>query len=209
MKYIILLAAMFILSGCGASHIVTGDSGKPISITESGYTTQGCIDSLQERAKEHDVKLINFRVRGSALETAVLLYYTAGAIKPVSCSADAVQNTGNPTAKPFISNLIFTPAEASINQGGGAITIDGSIDYIDNGNLSGGSIYVEPTETLSNISAPPMIIRLTTAPGSATGTIKTKVAVSTKFPQAVSFNLYVVDSQNNKSNTLTGIFAVK
>ncbi|MBI2355003.1 MAG: hypothetical protein HYV06_08235 [Deltaproteobacteria bacterium] len=58
MKHMLLavLAAM-LLSACGVAHVIPGDGGKPKSITESGYTSGGCIESLHEKATELGVSI--------------------------------------------------------------------------------------------------------------------------------------------------------
>lgn len=75
------------LTGCGMSHVVPNSEGKPVSIAESGYTSSGCIEALQEKAKELGVKIKNIRVDNSSWDTtATVLMWPL--VKGATCSAD-------------------------------------------------------------------------------------------------------------------------
>ena len=87
MKRVLTLASVCLLTGCGANHVIPGDNGKPLSITESGYSSSGCIENLQAQATKFDVKLKNITVQNSALDNGIMIV-TYGIVKGVTCSAD-------------------------------------------------------------------------------------------------------------------------
>lgn len=82
---IILLASC--LAGCGMSHVIPNSDGKPQTIAESGYTSSGCIEALQEKANGLGVRIYNIRVENSSWDTtATVLMWPL--VKGATCTAD-------------------------------------------------------------------------------------------------------------------------
>ncbi len=100
--------------------------------------------------------------------------------------------------KPAISNLTYSPKSATLNQGGGAITINIYIDYVDlDRDIS--------TFTMTTSSGSSKTISVS---ASTIGTLAISVITTTTTSGNYTFDVYVTDSKDNISNTLTGTFAI-
>jgi hypothetical protein len=103
---------------------------------------------------------------------------------------------------PVISNLYMTPSSMSIKGGVGTVTVNSTIDF---------------TDAMSDITA----LRLSasdgtelTAPiggmtGKTSGTISGNINIPVSIVDAGSFKIWVVDSEGNNSNKLSGNFRMK
>jgi len=111
---------------------------------------------------------------------------------------------------PSISNLQYSPTSATLNQGGGSITINGTYDFIDNGaDLAGGSVTVKAFD-LNNIQTINTNTPITAnVAGLTSGTLSGPATADTTVAGTFNFILYITDSNGNKSNELTGTFTVR
>ncbi len=107
----------------------------------------------------------------------------------------------SPSNAPAISNLNYSPRTATVGQGGGAVTVTGTIDFID---LDGDVTTLILSTTGGEISGPIQGIS-----GMTNGTIAITAIVSTTTAGNYSFQVWVVDSRGNASNKLTGTFTVQ
>lgn len=89
MKRIIIILCI-LLPGCGAAHVIRGDSGTPRSITECGYTSKGCIENLEGKAGELGVTIKNIQVQYSGIDTAATVFFWP-LLKGATCTADVDQ----------------------------------------------------------------------------------------------------------------------
>jgi len=111
---------------------------------------------------------------------------------------------------PSISNLQYSPTSATLNQGGGSITINGTYDFIDNGaDLAGGSVTVKAFD-INNIQTVNTNTPITAnVAGLTSGTLSGPATADTTVAGTFNFILYITDSNGNKSNELTGTFTVR
>lgn len=112
-----------------------------------------------------------------------------------------------PTHTPGISNLIFSPSSANLNQGGGAITVTGYVDFIDSGgDLSTITIVGYDLQGIANSAK---TIDLQNVNGLKSGTVFIAAIVSTNVAGDHPFGVYVTDAAGLNSNTLRGTFPVQ
>ncbi|MBI2355001.1 MAG: hypothetical protein HYV06_08225 [Deltaproteobacteria bacterium] len=118
------------------------------------------------------------------------------------------QRKTDSTVKPIISNLKISPDSAKVNQGGGALTVTGTIDYVDSEEmLSGGRLTLVAVDSNNNV-LPTLNTAIATTPGEKNGTLTARAVIPTSTQQTIKFSLYVTDTNNNQSNTLTGTFII-
>jgi hypothetical protein len=79
--WILLLVSC--LTGCGVSQVVPDRYGRPLSITESAYTSKGCIQKLKESARKLEIKINNVVIDNSTVK--ILLWPF---VKGTTCMAD-------------------------------------------------------------------------------------------------------------------------
>lgn len=130
-----------------------------------------------------------------------------------ACAGDSgtfsLQKTQPPVISnqpPVISNLQYSPQSADLNEGGGNITVTGTVNFSDeDGNVSSyiltisdsdGNVVDTLTDTISG------------AEGVTSGVLNLTVTVSTTTADNYSLSIYLTDSTWAQSNTLTGTFIV-
>ncbi len=106
---------------------------------------------------------------------------------------------------PSISNLSFSPTSAHVGDGGGAVTVTGSYNFIDpDGDIS--TINIHWVDTLGHSGT---ISGAANLGGATVGTgVWAVVGASTAVATTYSFDFYVIDSIGNISNHLTGTWIV-
>jgi hypothetical protein len=104
---------------------------------------------------------------------------------------------------------VFSPTSATLNQGGGAITVYGAYNFIDNGaDLAGGSVTVKAYDFNNNLISTTNTPLTGNFTGVTTGTLSGPSTVSTTVAGTFHFVLYITDGVGNKSNELFGLFTV-
>jgi chitinase len=116
-------------------------------------------------------------------------------------------NDNNPTSSaPEISNLSLSPVSANMGSGGGQILVSHSFDFVDkNGDVS--------NVTLSVFNSNNRLIYTNTSPiqgisGKNSGTIQGGINADTSIAGEYTFEFYLTDTTNLKSNTLGGNFLI-
>jgi len=102
---------------------------------------------------------------------------------------------------PTISNLTYSPTGATVGQGGGAVTVTLSMNFIDaDGDITTGRITssggVDVSGALAGMS------------GLTSGSLQMQLASGTSQAGNWTFQVWVVDGQGNASNKLSGTFTV-
>jgi hypothetical protein len=110
---------------------------------------------------------------------------------------DSTSNT-----PPSINNLSFSPEGAYLNDGGGSITINGTIDFFDpDGDITS---YVLTIRDSSNNIIATLSDPIPGISGITSGTLLLSTLVNTTIVEVYSFSVYLDDSSGNVSNTLSG-----
>lgn len=102
---------------------------------------------------------------------------------------------------PQLSNLTYTPTSFTKNQGGGAVNIQGSMDFID-----ANSDIVTFKASIDGITKS---YDRSDLKGTKSGTITGYVPISTASTGNFTFKVWVVDNAGNESDKLTGTFTVQ
>lgn len=109
---------------------------------------------------------------------------------------------------PVISNFIISPSNASLNQGGGAVSMTLYFNVFD----SGGDIATA-TLNVYNVSTGLQTYNGSTAlnipPGTTSTTTSIITAASTTVARTARLEIYVTDAGGSPSNKLTGTFTVQ
>ena len=123
----------------------------------------------------------------------------------VACGGGGGGNDGGGTS-PTISNLNFTPTVAFLNDGGGTVTVYGTINFADpDGDIvsyvltiydSNGSVVQTLSDTIPGIE------------GITAGSGHIYVGANTTVIDDYTVRVYLIDSKDNPSNTLSGTFSV-
>jgi hypothetical protein len=113
--------------------------------------------------------------------------------------------TQTPSA-PIISDLSYSPASTTVGGGGGTVSIDAYIDFADDdGNISTvTTVFYDADNNL--ISNNP--ISIPEYSGLTSGTIEITYYLDTSIEEDYYFEIYVTDTNDLESNTLTGIFSI-
>jgi len=111
---------------------------------------------------------------------------------------------GGSSHAPSISNLDFTPGSATLNEGGGTITITGFVDFVDDG----GDISSVTIKALDTEGALASDITILVSGAGTSGTLQGLVSVGTTEAGSYSVEIFCTDSQGSKSNTLSGTFDI-
>ena len=102
---------------------------------------------------------------------------------------------------PGISNLQYSPNTATVGQGGGAVTVNGTVDFIDNeGDVS--TLIINSSDGTSTT------VQISGVDGITAGTIAVVAVVDTSIAGNFPFTVYIRDKTGLKSNELTGTFTV-
>jgi hypothetical protein len=114
-----------------------------------------------------------------------------------SCGSSS-SSTTDINHKPAISDLYFTPKNISKDDGGGSVTITGTIEFSDNDAdvktciiSSSDDNYIEHPITLTGTLL-------------KSGNIYVKTTVYTTVRRVINFYIWVKDAQGNESNKLYG-----
>lgn len=114
-------------------------------------------------------------------------------------------NGGGGTA-PNISNLNYTPTGAFLNDGDGSTTVNGSIDFSDpDGDIA--SYVLTITDSSNNVVAS-LSDPIPGVGGVTNGNLFITLLVNTTVVDDYTVTVYLIDSANNASNTLTGLFPI-
>jgi hypothetical protein len=118
-----------------------------------------------------------------------------------------IADPGDPILNaPLISNLNYSPTSATLNSGGGTVTVTGSFNFTDaDGNLS--TVTWTVFDTLGN-QIGSYTETITGAAGVTSGTISFIINGDTTESGNFSLNVYVTDITGLHSNTLSGTFLV-
>lgn len=109
------------------------------------------------------------------------------------------------SSTPVISNLSMSPNQASLNQGGGAVTANMTFNFIDTGgDLSTFTVfyYDKNGATISKSGT------IQGASGITSGSILVTMAISTTERGTTTGGVFVTDAGGRESNRLTGTFTV-
>ena len=114
-------------------------------------------------------------------------------------------NGGGGTA-PSISNLNYTPTGAFLNDDDGSTTVNGSIDFSDpDGDIASYTLTI--TDSSNNVVAT-LSDPIPGIGGVTNGSLLITLLVNTTIVDDYTIAVYLRDSANNTSNTLTGLFPV-
>lgn len=103
---------------------------------------------------------------------------------------------------PTISNLQLSPSSAVLKQSNGTITVTGTIDFTDSdGDITTLRLKVSNGTDLTSLVGG--------AIGETSGTVEGSFSISTESTGEYSFEVWLIDSQGNNSNKLSGTFAIK
>lgn len=107
---------------------------------------------------------------------------------------------------PTISNFQYSDNTATQNQGSGALTVTGTLDFID----AGGDLK---TLTVNCYNSSGAIVNtidfpVTNVAGQTTGRVNVSIVMSTAVVMDYTFNIFATDGQDSNSNTLSGTFRV-
>jgi hypothetical protein len=108
---------------------------------------------------------------------------------------------GGAGSAPVISNLVFSPTSAVLNQSGGLVVVSAQFDFEDpDGDLTAGHVATSSGEQLS--------VAIQGLDGVRSGTLAGGIQVSTANLGRFTFQLWVSDSRGNQSNRLSATFDV-
>lgn len=107
---------------------------------------------------------------------------------------------GEPAHVPSITNLKYSPA-AALQVPGGTVAINGTLDFVDDG------ADISALRMRSDAGAD-VTVQLPTAAGVKAGTGSATFIVSIDLVGQYNFEIWLVDSQGNASNRLSGTFEV-
>ena len=139
----------------------------------------------------------------------ILLSGCAGGGTEVGNPASSDSNStpaGSETTPPSILNLIYFPASATYETGGGEIIFTGSVDFEDQG---GDVSYI----IIDIIDSDNNQVEQITEPiegfsGQTSGTVDFTITIPIESPDTYTFEVYIMDESDNESNILTGTFSV-
>ncbi len=108
---------------------------------------------------------------------------------------------------PSISNLLYSPASTTVGSGSGTITVTGSVDFVDNeGDIS--TLIIDVFDSADN-QIKHYNESTTAISGQTSSTVSVSLNLDTSLESDFTFQLYLLDTSNLKSNILTGNFSVK
>jgi hypothetical protein len=129
------------------------------------------------------------------------------------CGGSNDSSGGNTTividSSPTISNLVFSPATATIGQGGGTVTVSASYNFTDNGSdLFNGTVTISGFDSdghhIANSTIPITGISQT----ATTGVLSSSISAPTTVAGTYFYSIYITDGKGNQSNSMTGAFTV-
>lgn len=102
---------------------------------------------------------------------------------------------------PGISNLSYSPKNANINEGGGAISVQIRFDFIDmDGDIA--------TARLTSSNNGNLTLPITDMAGVDVGYITIYLTATTVKVMDITFQIWLIDSNGNESNKLSGNFKI-
>ena len=113
---------------------------------------------------------------------------------------------GSVGTAPVISNLVYAPDGALVNDNDGTVAVDGSFDFVDpDGNIASYTLtlYDASNNIIQTLSDP-----IPGANGITNGYLMATLLVSTVQTGVYQFEIFLTDAQNLQSNILTGHFTV-
>ena len=123
----------------------------------------------------------------------------------VSCGAGgggSSDSSGSGGTAPVISNLSYSPASVIKDFGDGAISISGTVGFVDaDGDISTITIADSGSSTGTDAS-------ISGASGVTAGTLDVATSYFTSTAGSFPFDVWITDAAGNKSNVLTGSFLV-
>lgn len=124
----------------------------------------------------------------------------------VACGGGGSDESASSQHVPGISNLQYSPTAAVQGQGSGAVTVTGTINFIDSdANIS--TLTIETYDSLGSLLKS-NTISLTNTSGLSAGTIGIVAIVDTTVKKNYSFRIFVTDTTGLQSNVLSGTFSV-
>ena len=113
---------------------------------------------------------------------------------------------GSGSSAVSISNLDYSPEGAFLNDGGGSVVVNGSIQFsAPDGNVASYvfSLFDSSLNVVSTLSDP-----IPGVSGLTSGSLFISLVVNTSVSDDYSVEVYLVDTANNNSNTLSGSFKI-
>ncbi len=141
----------------------------------------------------------------SVLIMAAVMLAMAGCGGSSGGSSGGSNNNGG-GATPVISALTFTPESARVNDNGGQITVNATINFSDSdGDLRSATISIldDAGNTVTSL-----VITIANVNGVTSGTIQGIVTANTTTAGDFTVRVFVTDAQNLQSNQLEGVFSV-
>jgi hypothetical protein len=123
-----------------------------------------------------------------------ILVVLFGAALFLSCSKS--DTTEQPSSKPVISNLVYSPSTVTINTSLQTFTVTGTLDF---SNAAGGVKYLKII-IYSNTSTVPLEYN-TVSQGTITVSVQFLMPAT---PGALAFEVFIVDNRGGSSNKLQG-----
>lgn len=113
----------------------------------------------------------------------------------------------SPSTAPTISSLRVSPSSATLNQGGGAVTLDIYVDFFDaDGDISNYTVTISKVDANEQPIGSPVIATVSfngVLTGKTSGTAHWTDVGDTTYAHTSTFSIYFSDAVGNKSNTLT------
>lgn len=115
-------------------------------------------------------------------------------------------NNGGGGSAPIISNLEYYPTSYNVDSGNGTGIITGSVEFIDDdGDVASMTIttFDSSDNQVSSSTTP-----ITGISGMKSGTIGGEIIINTTIPGDYTFDVYINDEVDHKSNVLTGVLDI-
>jgi hypothetical protein len=137
-------------------------------------------------------------MKGGMMKNSALIVLACFILLFSACGSGGSKST--PKTAPEIGSLVYYPSSAAQWEGGGAVMIEGQVDYRDpEGNIATATI-ITPWETETR--------PVSGVEGEMYGTIYGSYVMDTTEIGEFQFYVYVTDTTGLSSNTLSGVFTV-
>jgi hypothetical protein len=149
------------------------------------------------------------RTRRSVMKKYLFFLALVFLLLTLSCGGGGSSSgggSGGDSGTPAISNLVISPTKAALGQGGGAVTVNVSYDFVDSGGdlVSGTTFYYDKNgDTILSAPAP-----ITGVTGKTFGHIIGHLVMPTTERGATNGGGYVTDAGGRQSNRLFASFTV-
>jgi hypothetical protein len=154
---------------------------------------------IDKKKKKTDTKLMNFLLN---ILICIITIITIGCSS--SSGGDSLSNASGGDSlgnAPGISNFSYSPSSAVLNQGGGAITVDATFEFVDQDGDITTLISQKNNETETSIEI--------NTNSHTNGSMEIIAAIITTEKGTQTYKIHVKDAKGNKSNILTGTFLVE